>query len=138
MCANFLYDLNSKKGPNQVGKDIGFITALYPTDSEVVAPIAYKNNIIGARYKTNEGMYQASQKCKQLGDYRLPSNEELMALFYNQDLNYKYVAGSGSHFWSNKQIKVNSEDVAYIMPFHTGAFCLLQSNSSESVLCVKR
>ena len=29
MCVNFIYDLNGKKAPNQVGKDIGFITAFY-------------------------------------------------------------------------------------------------------------
>ena len=38
MCANFIYDLNGTKGPNTFGKDIGIITAFYPTDSEVVAP----------------------------------------------------------------------------------------------------
>lgn len=137
MCANFLYDLNGKKGPNQVGKDIGFITALYPTDSEVVASIVYKNNILSATYKTNDGVYQASQKCKQLGDYRLPSNEELMALFYNQDLNYKNVSGN-THFWSNKQIKVNSEDFAYIMKHHTGQLLTYPVNYTKNALCVKR
>ena len=38
ICANFIFDLNGNKGPNTVGKDIGFITILYPTDSSVVAP----------------------------------------------------------------------------------------------------
>ena len=28
MCANFIYDLNGNNGPNTVGKDIGFLTAL--------------------------------------------------------------------------------------------------------------
>ena len=38
VCANFIYDLNGTKGPNTVGKDIGALTALYPSDSIVVAP----------------------------------------------------------------------------------------------------
>lgn len=38
-CANFVYDLNGTKGSNQIGKDMGFITAFYPTDSELVAPL---------------------------------------------------------------------------------------------------
>lgn len=46
----FVYDLNGSKGPNTVGKDIGFITALYPTDSVVVAPMPaerFKSSGIG-------------------------------------------------------------------------------------------
>ena len=39
ICANFVYDLNGLKGPNTVGKDIGFITVINPTDSKVVAPM---------------------------------------------------------------------------------------------------
>ena len=39
MCANFIYDLNGNKGPNTVGKDIGFITAIYSSDPVVVAPV---------------------------------------------------------------------------------------------------
>jgi len=44
ICANFIYDLNGSKGPNTVGKDIGFISALYPTDSVVVAPMPLSVN----------------------------------------------------------------------------------------------
>ena len=38
ICANFIFDMNGNKGPNTVGKDIGFMSVLYPTDSVVVAP----------------------------------------------------------------------------------------------------
>ena len=31
-CVNFIYDLNGKKGPNTMGKDMGFMTMLYPFD----------------------------------------------------------------------------------------------------------
>lgn len=41
VCLNMIYDLNSNKGPNSVGKDIGFMTVFYPTDSNVVAPVPY-------------------------------------------------------------------------------------------------
>ena len=37
LCANFVYDLNGNKGPNTMGKDIGFISVLYSVDSKVVA-----------------------------------------------------------------------------------------------------
>ena len=41
VCANFIYDLNGNKGPNTVGKDIGIMSVLYPSDSVVVAPMPY-------------------------------------------------------------------------------------------------
>ena len=39
VCVNMVYDLNSNKGPNTVGKDIGFMTVFYPTDPVVVSPV---------------------------------------------------------------------------------------------------
>ena len=136
MCANFLYDLNGKKGPNQVGKDIGFITALYPTDSEVVAPVNYESTFV-ARFRDNNGIYQAAKKCKELGDYRLPLNEELMSVFYNQGLIYKTPQDT-NYFWSNEQYKIDSEDFAFITKNNTGRLYLWPVMHVNSVLCVKR
>jgi type II secretory pathway pseudopilin PulG len=39
VCANLVYDLNQDKGPNTVGKDIGFMTVFYASDPVVVSPI---------------------------------------------------------------------------------------------------
>ena len=39
VCANMIYDLNQDKGPNTVGKDIGFMTVFYASDPVVVSPI---------------------------------------------------------------------------------------------------
>ena len=47
ICANFIYDLNGKKGPNRVGKDMGVISALYSSDSELVAPVPFPNVSVG-------------------------------------------------------------------------------------------
>ena len=46
MCANFVYDLNGTDGPNTMGKDMGFITVLYSTDSKVIAPVPVLKNIV--------------------------------------------------------------------------------------------
>ena len=51
MCANFVYDLNGIKGPNTFGKDIGAITVLYPTDSNIVAPEPLAPNAINGSSK---------------------------------------------------------------------------------------
>ena len=128
-------DVNGKKGPNTVGKDIGFITALYPTDSVVVAPVAYHKDV-NAKFREN-GVNIAANKCKELGDYRLPSNEELMSLFYNQELIYKFV-GHSTHYWSNKEVKIGENEYAYIMKYHTGQLMLYSVSTYEDAICVER
>lgn len=59
MCANFIYDLDGSKGPNAVGKDIGVLTAMYPSDAVVVAPVPLAHVITG--YHADQ--FQAGQKC---------------------------------------------------------------------------
>ena len=82
MCANFVYDLNGSKGPNTMGKDIGIITVLYPTDSLLVAPLPHAQDA-----STSVASNVATSKCKaQDPDYRMPSKEELGALFINKNL----------------------------------------------------
>lgn len=83
MCANFVYDLNGKKGPNTVGKDIGSISAIFPVDSLVVAPIP------AGRYAKDgsDGNFEIARKrCASLDDdSRLPNKYELAAMFYNKN-----------------------------------------------------
>ena len=81
MCANFIYDLNGRKGPNKMGKDIGFITALYPVDSEVVAPMP--NN----KFVTSDsnGWSGALPKCNQQEKgTRLPNFDEMFSILINK------------------------------------------------------
>jgi len=80
ICANFLYDLNGKKGPNKVGKDIGFITALYATDSELISPQAAQ-----ASSAMIIGFDSAKQFCSNQGT-RMANSEEFMSLFANSKL----------------------------------------------------
>ena len=82
MCANFVYDLNGSKGPNTVGKDIGFMAAVYPSDPVVtsVLPLGYANPQTGTQYKV-------SKNCENTySDSRAPNVEEAMTIFYNKDL----------------------------------------------------
>lgn len=39
VCANMIYDLNQDKGPNTMGKDIGYMTVFYATDPVVATGI---------------------------------------------------------------------------------------------------
>ena len=82
VCANFVYDLNGSKGPNTVGKDIGFLTVMYPSDIKVVAPMPILNPPSG-----NYAKDVASKACTDLdSDYRLPNSEEGISLFINKNL----------------------------------------------------
>lgn len=88
MCANFLYDLNGSKGPNQFGKDIGFITAFYPTDTVVVAPNpVMRGTAIGTGGSTNISLSDAQKMCRDdFDNARIPNLEELMAMVTNRPL----------------------------------------------------
>ena len=78
-CANMVYDLNGKKGPNTMGKDIGVMSILYSFDSIVVAPMPVRN-ILSGTYTQLE----AKAACGSLDDARLPSFEETLALWLNK------------------------------------------------------
>ncbi len=103
MCANFVYDLNGNKGPNTVGKDIGVITALYPSDSVVVAPNPFVKDNVGRA----QSFSIALRACRELeADSRLPNLEEDMSLIYNKFL-FNTNSGSAPYMSStlNKDAK---------------------------------
>ena len=117
MCANFVFDLNGKKGPNTVGKDIGFMTAFYPTDTQVVMPIPLATDSMGTtgNYVNSYDPYNGDTvtgACKLVGeDVRLPNREELASLVINNNLldfinlsgssGYYYAATKRWHIYSN-------------------------------------
>ncbi len=81
VCANFIYDLNGNKGPNTVGKDIGFMTAFYPYDAILYAPYPAPSPISGS-YTRNQ-----VKKCTEYDpDYRAPKANELASMFVNKKL----------------------------------------------------
>ena len=81
MCLNLLYDLNGKKGPNTIGKDMGFMTVFYPTDSIVVSFVPVRNG------KTDGTVAGSVKFCKNI-DAVMPNQFELAALSINS-LNYR-------------------------------------------------
>ncbi len=130
MCANFVYDLNGNKGPNTVGKDIGFITAMYPVDSVVVAPIPTHG------YSELMTLESARNTCRNLSDEsRMPNIEEISSLFYN----FKLI-GSNIHFndtWSSTY--ATTDKVKYVH-FGTGLrnIKVISRGDKACTLCVKR
>ncbi len=93
-CANFIYDLNGNKGPNTLGKDMGVMTAFYPSDGVVAAPIPDTQDAVASVASKDIGGV-----CKQRDEnYRLPSKEELASLFINKNLIGNM---EKSHYWTS-------------------------------------
>ncbi len=130
MCANFIYDLNGNKGPNMVGKDIGFITALYATNVNVVAPCPLVTNASNALAQT-----AASAACTaQDPESRLPNRDELTSMFYNKEL----VGIASAAYWSGSVISSGNSGTAWRQVFTTGHRFQHPRTYDGNVRCVKR
>ena len=82
VCVNAVYDMNGLARPNEVGKDIGFVTVIYPDESVIAyAPDVYKTNAQSATFE------EASNSCQDLDkNLFVPNREELMAMIFNGNL----------------------------------------------------
>ncbi len=129
MCANFVFDLNGNKGPNTFGKDMGAITALYPTDTVVVAPLPLPQNAPAGN------QINAGRLCQQLdSESRLPNIEELSSMFFNRTL-WGLEDGTNS-YWSSTIV---SADKAYYIGFAPGDRMLKERTSGGTLIrCIKR
>ena len=133
LCANFVYDLNGSKGPNTVGKDIGFISVFYPSDSVIAAPYpAFRD--LPSQYSH----YDAGGACTEYDpEYRIANREEMASLFVNmfliQDGNESLW---DSLYWTSSLI---SSSKAWYFQFEAGYVNNYQPRSLPmSVLCIKR
>jgi len=126
MCANFVYDLNGNKGPNTVGKDIGFISVLYPSDSVVVAPMPLPRSV------NNVMQVDGAKECRKMdSDSRMPNKEELAAMYYNN----LFVGLGGSCYWSGT---VYSAGSAWHLCPAIGYLGLYGKLDTYSIRCIKR
>lgn len=135
VCANFIFDLNGKKGPNTIGKDVGTMSILYSSDPAVVMPMYPRKGISGQK-KFDE----AKGACKALdeGQYRLPNVEELLAIFYNRKIYGENIWATGEYVWSSTLIDSTH---AYSIGFNHGNKYITTtgtSGASRYVVCVQR
>ena len=132
MCANFIFDLNGSKGPNTMGKDVGFISVLYPSDSVVVAPLPLTSSA-GTSTQTDAG-----KLCQQLdSESRLPTREELAAMFYNKLL-IDMPEDSDANAWSSSVIYESGALKAVNQGFVSGIQLYFDRSWRFGVRCVKR
>ncbi len=135
MCANFIYDLNGSKGPNTVGKDIGFITAMYATDSKVVSPMpsASKN----ANNNGRTSWTGAMKACKNENPYsRVPNIDELTAMFYNREL--INVNPLEEAYWSSSSYSKTEAYVLHNLLYLTKVAMPKSSSPGSRVRCIWR
>ncbi len=129
MCANFVYDLNGNKGPNTVGKDIGFITALYPSDPVIVAPMP-----LSADAGETE-QYNAGALCqKQDSESRIPNRDELAAMFFNRTI----LGITSGNYWSGSVITSGNDGTAWNMGFRSGRRFPHPRSIPRVIRCIKR
>ena len=135
MCANFIYDLNGKKGPNTMGKDVGIMTLFYPDDSVLVSA-----DLVNKSFTYNGNWQGATQYCKGLGDdSRLANFEELAALTINR----KFLpAGAIDKLaWSSKKSEQypNQAWVSLLSDYTANmAERTITESSGYTALCVRR
>jgi len=131
MCLNFIYDLNGNKGPNSVGKDIGFITVFNSMDSTVVAPMPSKATNAGsnsARYRWNDALNACTAEDT---ESRMPNIDEVSAMVINK----KLISVSGEGYWSSS---VYDSNRAWKVGLGHGARTSNVKSDPWAVRCVKR
>lgn len=132
MCVNFIYDLNGKKGPNTVGKDINFITVFDASDSVVVAPVFIKE------YVYYNGSVPATQRqailaCKAKGeDIMLPNIDELAAGYVNKDL---FAMNYSSDVWSSSMYNPSTP---WRLSAYLGTLRALSTGGPGWAYCIRR
>ena len=136
MCVNFIYDLNGSTGPNQVGKDIGFITAFYRKSSVVVAPVPYTLNATSApSYSADAETLDAAGSCKAMDeDARLPDRDELASMYVNGPL----MGVTSGLFWSGSVISPGASGLAWHQYFDSGHRPRGTRSHVLNVRCVRR
>ena len=83
LCANFVYDLNGSKGPNTIGKDMGFMSAFYASDSELTAVFPTTMRFGDSKFGTVYS--KVVKECRAAG-YTVPNLYEQSSLFVNSNL----------------------------------------------------
>lgn len=127
VCVNAIYDMNGLAQPNEVGKDIGFVTVLYPDIlTRAVAPDVYKKDASSANF------YNAGASCAELDpEYTLPNRDELAAMYFNSNL----LKTSLNDYWSASDV---SRELGWRQGFFNGLRNRASKSSTGNVRCIKR
>ena len=127
VCVNAIYDMNGLRKPNTVGKDIGFVTILYPDESSIaVAPDVVKQDASTTKFD-NAGTSCTNQN----KEYTLPDRDELLSMYYNANL----LGITSGACWSASQA---SAELGWYQFFSNGRRLRNAKSNGASVRCVRR
>ncbi len=136
ICANFIYDLNGNKGPNTVGKDIGFMTVMYPFDAQLYAPYP-ANRPLSTTYSGKT----ATKACTTFdNEYRLPRGDELASMFVNKKLinAASYDVDGYGYLSADFYVRSNGSKAVMSQSLETGFRDDLRLDLLKAVWCIKR
>lgn len=126
VCFNAVYDMNGLRNPNQVGKDIGFVTVMFPNEqSKAVAP---KPALESLPLSNPVNFANAQKTCADLGkDYYLPDLYETEALVFNAPI---------IGILDDRSVWTSTP--GWIVYFRSGAKRSYASISTTRVICTKK
>ena len=127
VCVNAIYDMNGLSQPNEVGKDIGFVTVMYPDIKvQAVAPEVYKQNAAGATFD------KAAESCQAQGeDLSVPNRDELLSMYYNMNL----LGIPAGIYWSASEA---TAELGWRQSFGSGDRHRYTKSNGSTVRCVRR
>ena len=143
VCANFIYDLNGNKGPNTVGKDIGFMTAMYPSDVTIAAPYPAISQLSGTyAISPDSGGVSALKACTNYdSEYRIPNAEEAISMFVNKELMKSSTTQFSGTYWTSTKVHSNGQTRNLTMKSGEswkGQLDDVASDTDKNVWCIKR
>lgn len=131
VCVFAIYDMNGLRKPNQVGKDIGFVSVFFPTERSIaVAPEVYKTEVLSGSFE------KAQEACGKLKGATLPNIEELTSLYLSGTLHDMVINGDN---WSSTTGKYNDgTPCARALHFNWSYSTCQTYSSSRAASCVSR
>ena len=127
VCVNAIYDMNGLSQPNEVGKDIGFVTVIYPgIQSVAYAPEVYEKNHVITTFDGAAESCEAEDK-----GLSVPNRDELLSMYYNMNLLGIPTGG----YWSASEA---TAELGWGLHFNNGFRYLNTKSSGYHVRCIRR
>ncbi len=142
VCFNAIYDMNGMKGPNQVGKDIGFVGSFYNgIETAAVAVLPYNkdtkaDNTLKDKMGAESNWKAAAAYCESLdhGDWVMPDINEISLIF----LNKKFVGDSTDMaYWSSTPVP-GTTTVRFLNFLNGFRGNIATSISLGKIICVRK
>ena len=132
VCMFAIYDMNGLRKPNQVGKDIGFVSVFFPTERSIaIAPEVYKTEVANAIFE------DAQEICANLDGATLPNIYELTSLYLSGYLHD--MVSNGDNWSSTTGVYPNGDKCARTIHFNWSySSCQRVKSGTRAVSCVKR